>query len=349
MCHYGTTADGTSITNHANHVNGVYDVIPGPDNTRGAGVNFNYAWDAGGGRCSSIQCHGGTSHPGWIDVWGAEYFNTTGIGHTLGPDCLQVNFTPPSGSGTFDGPFTYAWDFGDGTTGTGFAPTHYYSSTGDYPVVLDMRGDDYHTVLDVYTQVSPTATNVVPVTARSIAVDQYTMSLTDLSYDPDYNECGHTGTGVITIHWGDGTTTLSAIDLTGAPSNQVFTHTYPTLSSRDYTIQHFVKDNANKETGGNAGTYTVPYFPPLTLSGRTTLKDGSPYANRLIYLKTTSGGTVGPSRVTDDNGYYDFGDVSSYAQGCYRVEVSDYWNWTPNYYTDLCESRSDLNFVHKVY
>ena len=33
-------------------------------------------------------------------------------------------------------PFSYTWDFGDGSTGEGMAVTHVYTAVGDYEVML---------------------------------------------------------------------------------------------------------------------------------------------------------------------------------------------------------------------
>lgn len=40
-----------------------------------------------------------------------------------------------------DAPLSYRWDFGDGTTGTGSAPTHTYKSAGTYTVRLTARNE----------------------------------------------------------------------------------------------------------------------------------------------------------------------------------------------------------------
>jgi len=51
-CHYATTTNGTAITTPANHVNKAYNV------NQGTGINFSYVYDADGGTCSTISCHG---------------------------------------------------------------------------------------------------------------------------------------------------------------------------------------------------------------------------------------------------------------------------------------------------
>jgi PKD repeat protein len=50
---------------------------------------------------------------------------------------LTANFTATTPAVQ---PFSFSWDFGDGTTGTGATPVHTYPSTGNYVVVLTMSG-----------------------------------------------------------------------------------------------------------------------------------------------------------------------------------------------------------------
>jgi predicted CxxxxCH...CXXCH cytochrome family protein len=59
-CHFGTTADGASISSFDKHVNKIYDLQPGP------GVFFSYTFASGGGTCTNISCHGNNNA-----VWGA--------------------------------------------------------------------------------------------------------------------------------------------------------------------------------------------------------------------------------------------------------------------------------------
>ena len=67
-----------------------------------------------------------------------------------------------SGSSDPDGTIaSYAWDFGDGATGTGTTPVHTYASPGDYTVALTVKDNsgatDVVTHVVSVTQPAPTA------------------------------------------------------------------------------------------------------------------------------------------------------------------------------------------------
>ncbi len=52
-----------------------------------------------------------------------------------GPDTLgQTTSFTATASGS--GPLSYAWDFGDGSSGSGANPTHIYTDIGSYSVTL---------------------------------------------------------------------------------------------------------------------------------------------------------------------------------------------------------------------
>ncbi len=79
-----------------------------------------------------------------------------------------------SGSNDLDGTIAnYAWNFGDGQTGSGVNATHTYTTSGVYTVGLTITDDQGGTATDS-VQVTGTAANIPPVA-------QFTHSCTDLS------------------------------------------------------------------------------------------------------------------------------------------------------------------------
>lgn len=71
------------------------------------------------------------------------------------PPVAAILYTPPAGDAPVSVQFSgatssdadgrivsYAWDFGDGSQGTGISPTHIYASSGDYLVSLTVTDDD---------------------------------------------------------------------------------------------------------------------------------------------------------------------------------------------------------------
>jgi len=72
-CHAGTTADGVSIASTTLHLNGAYDLAPGPATT------FAYSYSNSGGSCSSVSCH-----QGFDAKWGSTLNGTT-VDHLAAP------------------------------------------------------------------------------------------------------------------------------------------------------------------------------------------------------------------------------------------------------------------------
>lgn len=70
---------------------------------------------------------------------------------------------------------TYAWDFGDGSTGAGPTPTHVYSVTGAYAVFLAVSDGQL------------SATDTLQVTVKQHTAPVYTAD-TDPLYDPDHQQ-----------------------------------------------------------------------------------------------------------------------------------------------------------------
>ncbi|MBT8203014.1 MAG: S8 family serine peptidase [Acidimicrobiia bacterium] len=87
-------------------------------------------------------------------------------------DCTDLTCTfDGSGSGDDSGIATYAWDFGDGNTTTGVAPTHAYATAGTYSVGLTVTSNDGGTDS---TAVSVTVTESSGPTQMTTAVAGFT-------------------------------------------------------------------------------------------------------------------------------------------------------------------------------
>ncbi|MBA4372087.1 MAG: hypothetical protein C0402_04425 [Thermodesulfovibrio sp.] len=75
FCHSQTTADGTSITNTSNHVNGLYNV------NAGSWASFTYSYSTTGGTCTNNYCHSNAQPNGGVGApdryaskqWGASF------------------------------------------------------------------------------------------------------------------------------------------------------------------------------------------------------------------------------------------------------------------------------------
>ncbi|MEU2350286.1 PKD domain-containing protein [Modestobacter sp. NPDC049651] len=123
----------------------------------------------------------------------------------------------------------YAWDFGDGTTGTGVAPAHSYREAGTYQVKLTVTDDKGATgtttvPVTVVANRAPVAVFTPTATLRTVAVDASASGDSDgkvASWAWDFGD-GTTGTGVTANHTydEDGTYTvaLTVTDDAGATS-----------------------------------------------------------------------------------------------------------------------------------
>lgn len=174
----------------------------------------------------------------------------------------NINFDA-SGSSDPDGSITsYAWDFGDGNTGTGQMTTHSYSSSGTYTVTLTVTDDEgaADTFSDTITVSSnaPPAANFTysptnPDTGETVSFDASSSSDSDGS--------------ISTYEWdfdGDGTT-----DATGETTST----TYADDGNYDVTLTVTDDDGA---TDSETKTVNVQNRPPAVdlTANRTTVETG---------------------------------------------------------------------------
>ncbi|MEW6520650.1 MAG: hypothetical protein AB1461_14690 [Thermodesulfobacteriota bacterium] len=178
--------------------------------------------------------------------------------------CASVNFAINVTSSNAVPPYHYSIDWeSDGSwdyEGTVNSHTHVYPQANiGYNVTWTVRDARMHT-LDSGSKTTPVTssagaanvsplpnvnrTNIVytPVYGAANQITGYTVTLTDLSVDPDFDACGHSGPGSVRIVWRDGATDVLPLALTDAPSGQTFSHTYSSGGTR--YVQYYVSDNA---------------------------------------------------------------------------------------------------------
>ncbi len=187
-----------------------------------------------------------------------------------------VSFTATAKNGT--APYSFAWQFGDGTTGTGATPSHTYSAAGTYLVNLTASDSAAHTA---------TASHSLSVAA---APSPPPPLVADFSFSPSSPVAGQavnftaTATGgspPYTYAWqfGDGHTG------TGAKAS----HTYTVAGS--YVVNLTVKDNASA-TAVATHTVVVGAPPPPPLSAGFTFSPSHPLVGQTVSFNgSASGGT----------------------------------------------------------
>ena len=340
VCHFATTQDGATITDTAVHADGTFDVVPNPDV-----ATFDYTYDIGGGRCDNVTCHGGIGtlnhHQGlWVRWGGHDIQVGTAVYDTDG--CYEVSIVPTAKCyPACYYPMTFTYDFGDGTTAVGDVVTHAYPGPGPYPLKVTARDKYNHPSWPIHQKlISPKSTNLTHTADRTVDVQGFTVTITDLSTDPDFDQCANSGPGKVTIHWGDGTTTLELLDLTDQPSGQVFTHTYYSAGSR--TIIYAVDDNGGAPTQFKNATVMVPTYEPLVISGHISPKPGG--SSPFVWLERESGVSI-KYTVIDATGAFNFGDVSSYGEDCLVVAPKKTgYTFVPAKRT-VCTSDSNVDFT----
>ncbi len=345
-CHYATTNDGIHITDTTKHINGQYDV-----NANSAiGSEITYTWDRGGGTCSNVRCHG-VLHHDTKKTWNDEIEN------------IDISYTPNTSGFHLGEEFkfkvvpgylcslrfpgvSYLWDFGDGGTSTDPEPTHIYTAPGDYPISVEMRDADYHPASAGGRVVQiATPQNVPPVSAMSVSVSGSTITVTDLSYDPDYNIYGNSGPGQIDILWGDFTKTSVPINLTDSPSNQVYTHT-SSMNNYNLSMSHVVRDNrmAPAIMPTAIGFRTPVVANSISISGRLTRSGAASSLQGRLKLKKNNGLFYNYFSDPNSQGEYQFVSIPP---GCYTVEPLPVTGYTfnPVLSVPICTSTTGVDFT----
>lgn len=159
---------------------------------------------------------------------------------------LVVSFSGSASGGT--APYSYRWNFGDGTSSTQQNPQHTYAAAGSYSVIL--------TVTDAQAQTTSTTKQVVLNTALTAAFASNSNGLT-----VQFNNQSSGGSGTLSYSWNFGD---------GASSNLTSpSHTY--RNSGSYSVTLTVTDSSN---GSSSVSKTVTVTTPVTTDSTSSSGGG---------------------------------------------------------------------------
>ncbi len=141
---------------------------------------------------------------------------------------------------------SWAWDFGDGATGTGSTTSHTYAAAGTYPVKLTVTDDK---------GAQTSVTNSVTVVANQPPVAAFTPSVTNLAASFDGSASSDPDGTIASYAWdfGDGATG------TGATA----THTYASASTFTVTLTVTDGQGATNQVQQQVTTTAPPNQPPV--------------------------------------------------------------------------------------
>jgi DNA/RNA endonuclease G (NUC1)/uncharacterized protein YjdB len=207
-----------------------------------------------------------TALPAWIRS-GVLVGNRRPTAHAGGPysgvEGSPVNFDGGASSDPDDGDvLSFSWDFGDGRTATGTAPTHTFLDNGSFAVRLIVS--DVHGWADT-TFTTATIANAPPV-ITNVAVTAALPLGSSATATVTWTDPGILDSHEVTVDWGDGTVATVA----GSDGTATLTHRY--AATGFYTVTATVTDSDGDADSRTAGHDVVVYNPDGAVSGGGTVQ-----------------------------------------------------------------------------
>jgi len=256
----------------------------------------------GGGGSSGGTTGGGTTNNAPTANAGGPYEGFTDVSLTF------------DGSKSTDSDGTivsYAWNFGDGATGTGEKPIHTYTAIGTYTITLTVTDDDGATATNT-TYATITGKPNIPPTAPEVTGLHYGSKNVDYTYTATSSDEDNDTIKYI-FDWGDGETTTTEF----LPSEVTTTQTHKWSAAGAYTIK--VKANDNN-TDSESTNYVV-------------LIDAI-FVKNIGYLLDEDGDGTYDAFYSNETGQKT--DVEKQADGTYLInsDSDSDWDWTYDTITD---------------
>jgi PKD repeat protein len=267
------------------------------------------AWDGslnatlffGGDWCVLSACQG-NPYSNWTYEWTAQppitHLAIQAYTNPVDPG-VPTNFSHSAVGGV--APFNYSWNFGDGATSYALAPSHAYSTPGQYNVSLELTDSDGHSASAFSTVAVSNAPNLSP----HISPDPTEVGVPTNFYAGAAGGGYNNGSGgSFTWSFGDSSPPTSggsgnnSTGNTSQPSGQADeVHTYS--AAGDYTAQVWWNDS-----GGGRVTKTLSLHVTAALGSPSVIASpADPYLGQLVNFTATSTGGTAPYRYA-----WQFGD-----------------------------------------
>ena len=282
------------------------------DNTSGTGATPKHSYVVGGtySVVLTVTDNGGKTNSVTRSVTVTSPNAAPKAAFTSDTSGLKVSVDGSTSTDTDGTVSSYAWDFGDGTSGTGKTTSHTYSSGGTYSVVLTVTDDGgatdsvTHAVTVSKTNAAPKAAFTSDTSGLKVSVDGSTSTDTDgtvSSYAWDFGD-GTSGTGKTTSHtYSSGGTYSVVLTVTddGGATDSV-THAVTVSKTNAAPKAAFTSDTSglkvsvdgstSTDTDGTVSSYAWDFGDGTSGTGKTTSHTYSSGGTYSVVLTVTDDG-----------------------------------------------------------